>query len=115
MIEIIVKNFLESKLSVPVLTEKPKGSASQFVVIERTGGAQSNKIPSAIVTIQSYEQSMQKAAELNEEVKHWMLDGMEGLISVDEVADVSLNSDYNFTDTTTKQYRYQAVFEITHY
>lgn len=115
MIETIVKNFLESKLSVPVLTEKPKGSASQFVVIERTGGAQSNKIPSAIVTIQSYEQSMQKAAELNEDVKHWMLDGMEGLISVDEVSDVSLNSDYNFTDTTTKQYRYQAVFEITHY
>lgn len=114
MIEIIVKNFLESKLSVPVLTEKPKGSASQFVVIERTGGAQSNKIPSAILIIQSYELSMQKAAELNEEVKHWMLDGMEGLITVPEVSDVGLNSDYDFTDTTTKQYRYQAVFEITY-
>lgn len=115
MIEITVKNFLESKLSVPVLMEKPKGSASQLVIIEKTGGAQVNHIPSAILTIQSYEQSMQKAAELNEEVKHWMLDGMEGLITVNEVASVELNSDYNYTDTTTKEYRYQAVFNIVHY
>lgn len=115
MIEIIVKNFLESKLSVPVLMEKPKGSASQFVIIEKTGGAQENHVPSAILTIQSYEQSMQKAAELNEEVKHWMLDGMEGLITLNEVAKVELNADYNYTDTTTKEYRYQAVYDIIFY
>ena len=36
----------------------------------------------------------------------------------DEVASISavrFDSDYNFTDTDTKHYRYQAVFEITHY
>ena len=115
MIEIIVKKFLESKMSVPVLTEKPKGPASQFVIIEKTGGAQENYVPSSILTIQSYDLTMQTAAELNEQVKYWMLDGIQGLITVDEVADVALNSDYNFTDTTTKEYRYQAVFEITHY
>ena len=114
MIEDKVRTFLSSKLTVPVVMEVPQEPASQFVVIERTGGTQSNKIPSAILTIQSYELSMQKAAELNEEVKHWMLDGMEGLITVPEVSDVGLNSDYDFTDTTTKQYRYQAVFEITY-
>ena len=68
-----------------------------------------------MLTIQSYENSMQKAAELNEEVKHWMLDGMEGLITLNEVAQVQLNSDYNYTDTTTKEYRYQAVYDIIHY
>ena len=32
-----------------------------------------------------------------------------------EVASCRLNSDYNFTDTTKKQYRYQAVFDIVYY
>ena len=116
MIEIIIKKFLESKLSVPVLMEQdPKSTASQFVIIEKTGGAQKNHISSAIMTIQSYGASKYEAAALNEEVKRWMLDGLEGLITVDEVSSVNLNSDYDLTDTTTKRYRYQAVYEITHY
>lgn len=115
MIEIIVKNFLESKLSVPVLMEIPKSQASQFVIIEKTGSTHENQIDSAILTIQSYAESMQEAAELNDQVKNWMLDGMEGLVTLDEVASVNLNSDYNFTDTSSKRYRYQAVFDIVHY
>lgn len=115
MIEIIVKNFLESKLSVPVLMEIPKSQAAQFVIIEKTGSTHEDHIDSAILTIQSYAESMQEAAELNEQVKTWMLDGMEGLVTSDEVASVNLNSDYNFTDTTSKRYRYQAVFDIVHY
>lgn len=115
MIEITIRNFLESKLTVPVLMEIPKSPASQFVIIEKTGGGQTDHIDSAIMTIQSYGPSMEMAAELNDEVKKWMLDGMEGLVTLDEIAKVSLNSDYNYTDTTSKRYRYQAVFEIVHY
>ncbi len=54
---------------------------------------------------------MYEAAVLNEEVK----EAVEGMITLDEVSKVSLNSDYNFTDTTTKEYRYQAVFDINYY
>ena len=115
MIETTIKRFLESKLSVPVLLEKPENQAPQYVIIEHTGGTQKNTIPSTVFTIQSYELSLQKAAELNEQVKNWMLDGIEGLITVESIAKVTLNSDYNFTDTTSKRYRYQAVFEIIHY
>ena len=115
MIEIIVKEFLESKLSVPVLMEIPKSPASQLVVIEKTGGTQENFINSSIMTIQSYGPTLQKAAELNEDVKRWMLDGLDGLITENEIAKVSLNGDYNYTDTTSKKYRYQAVFDIVHY
>jgi len=32
-----------------------------------------------------------------------------------EVCKCSLNSDYNFTDTATKKYRYQAVFDLVHF
>ena len=115
MIEITLRKFLESKLSVPVLMEVPKEPASQFVIIEKTGSTHENHVDSAIMTIQSYAPSLQSAMELNELVKYWMLDGMEGLITLDEITSVNLNSDYNYTDTTSKRYRYQSVFEIVHY
>ena len=54
---------------------------------------------------------MHDAALLNEEVK----DVVEGLIELDDISGISLNSDYNYTDTETKSYRYQAVFDINHY
>ena len=115
MIENTIKDFLESKLTVPVLMEMPKSPASQLVIIEKAGGGQTNHIDSSIITIQSYGPSMEKAAELNDEVKHWMLDGMEGLITEGTITSVNLNGDYNYTDTTSKKYRYQAVYEIVHY
>ena len=51
-------------------------------------------------------------ATMVEEVFLAMLDE---LIELGIIASVRLNSDYNYTDTTTKQYRYQAVFDIVHY
>jgi hypothetical protein len=38
-----------------------------------------------------------------------------GLLSEHDVLSVELNSNYNYTDTSTKEYRYQAVFDIRHY
>ena len=42
-------------------------------------------------------------------------DAMEEFAELGEVTRVELQTDYNFTDTTTKQYRWQAVYQITHY
>lgn len=115
MIEMKIKEFLESKLSVPVLMEIPKNPASSFVIIEKTGGTQEEFINTSILTIQSYAPSLYEAALLNDEVKEWMLDGIKGLITLEDVTSVNLNSDYNFTDSSEKRYRYQALFEIVHY
>lgn len=115
MIEEIVRDFLGKKLTVPVLMEVPEKPASQLVIIEKTGGGQENHIDNSVLTIQSYAPSLYEAAELNKEVKKWMLDGLEGLITLDEIVSVNLNGDYNYTDTASKRYRYQALFEIVHY
>jgi hypothetical protein len=48
---------------------------------------------------------------LNESVKS----AMEGFAQLANVTRVELDTDYNFTNTTTKQYRWQAVYNITHY
>ena len=92
--------------------EIPEGGGTPpFAVIERTGGGEENKIRHATIAIQSYGSSMYNAASLNETV----ISAMDGLPARPEVASCRLNSDYNFTDTTKKQYRYQAVFDVVYY
>ncbi len=112
MIEEIVLDFLSESLSAPVYMEVPKVPPSKFYVIEKTSGAQVNHINNSTLAIKSYADSLYNAASMNEELKEVMLND---LITQDSICSVSLNSDYNFTDTSTKTYRYQAVFDIVHY
>jgi hypothetical protein len=93
-----------------VLPEKPDRPYGKMVFVERTGG-RGRFLRETTIAIQSYGTSLYEAAALNEEV----LEAMQGLIERDEVTKVTLNSNYNFTDTTTKEYRYQAVFDVVHY
>lgn len=112
MIEVILKKFLEKQFDIPVKLENSEKIGSNYIVIDKTGSNYESTLYSATVAIQSYSNSLYKAAELNEEVKQAMLNE---LIELDEINAVELNSDYNFTDTTVKQYRYQAVFDIYYY
>lgn len=115
MIEITVYDFLKENLLAPVYTEIPNNPPSKMVTIEKTGSSETNHIKTSTFAVQSYGKSLYEAAELNEIVKEVMMDGLDGLAGLDEIVSVNLNSDYNFTDTTTKKYRYQAVFNIVHY
>jgi len=110
MIEVIILNHLKNKLNVPVHLEK-QTNALPYVLFERTSGSKSNHLPSATFAFQSYADSLYNSALLNEQVKN----AVESLIELDEIRGIDLNSDYNFTDTATKQYRYQAVYDIRYY
>lgn len=110
MIEIIIKNHLEKNLKVPVYLEKEENMPDSYVIFEKTSGGQKNQINSATFAFQSYAQSMYGAGKLNEELKAAVFK----LQWSKEVGGVRLNSDYNFIDVTTKNYRYQAVFDITY-
>ena len=109
MIEIIVMEYLERKLNVPVRMEKINANPSVF--IEKTGGEETDFITSATLAIQSYGESMYMAAELNERVKAAMRD----IVELNEVSAAKYVTDYNFTDTETKRYRYQAVYTVTYF
>lgn len=113
MIEKIVRSYLKGKLGIDVYMEKPEGSFDDlipFVTVEKAGGYGQNHIAHATISIRSYGKTLYKASELNEKVKK----AMDGITGTANVSACSLNSDTNFTDTTTKQYRYQAVFNITY-
>ena len=68
-------------------------------------------IRNATIAIQSFSISKIGAAELNEKIIASMLD----ITELDDICRCELNSDYDFTDTQRKKYRYQAVFDITYY
>ena len=111
MIEKTILDYLSSELSVPVYMERPENDEGEYVLIEKTSSRRENYISSATIALQSFGNTLYRAAELNEEVKT----AMDGIITLNEISSSRLNSDYNFTDTTKKRYRYQAVYDITHY
>ena len=117
IIERIIRDRLQREIYLPVFLEKPDSSEAdlpeRYVTIEKTGGSRENHaINRSTLAIQSYATTREKAAELNETVKDKML---EKLVELRQIGSIRLNSDYDFTDTQTKKYRYQAVFEVTHY
>ena len=111
MIEKTVKDYLQSSLGIPVRLEEADNLGTEYVLIEKTGSSVENHIKRATLAIQSYSMSLYGAAELNERIK----EAMGKSIELDDICKCDLNSDYNYTDTTRKKYRYQAVFDIVHY
>ena len=111
-IEVILRNGMFAALSgVPVHMEKPADLSGTYVVLERTGGNIENYIKHATIAVQAYAPTMYGAAELANRAR----DAFFTLLDDDHIFSVDLNSGpYNYTDHSTKQYRYQSVFIITY-
>lgn len=110
MVEETIMNYLSKALDVPVHMERQENEPVSYVLIEKTGSNTTNHIESATLAIQSYAASMYDAAALNCRVKA----AMNGSVQLPEISRCDCNSDYNYTDTTKKKYRYQAVFDIVY-
>lgn len=110
MIAKVLLDYLSSALDVPVYMEAPE-QLTDYVLIDQTGSSRLNKITTTTVAFQSYSTSLYNAMLLNEEVKA----AMENFTVLDLITRAELETDYNFTNTATKQYRWQAVYNITHY
>jgi len=111
MIEKTILDYLGEHLSVPVYMEEPINKPASYVLIERTGSSESDLIESTTLALQSYGASLYDAAALNMAVKARIKQAVE----LPSVSAVYINSDYNFTDTETKRYRYQCVAVVTHF
>lgn len=111
MIEKIILDYLSEKLDVRVALSNQGKIPAKCVLFEKVGSGKKNYIKSSTFAFQSYAETLYEACELNERVK----EAVESMIELSEIGRVQLNSDYNFTDTQTKHYRYQAVYDIVHY
>ena len=115
MIELTVFDYLKSQFTtssetIPVYMETPEEMPGTFILVEKTGSGTDDKINSATIAVQSYAPTLYEVALLNERVKGFM----DSLPETQNVFRCKLNSDYNFTDTQTKRYRYQAVYDLTY-
>ena len=91
--------------------ETPENVPDEYYLIEKTGSGQSNRINRATFAIQSISSvSLYRAAQMDEAVKA----AMEEIVYGADISKAALNSDYNFTNTQTKQYRYQAVYDLVY-
>lgn len=111
MIEQIVRDYLKNVLSVPVYVDVPANPPDSYVVIARTGGGVDEHIRSAMMTVQCYGGTRVAAATLHEQI----LSVLPDIATGDVVSACDLNAEYDYTDTTTKRYRYQAVYDIVYY
>ena len=110
MIEEIIISYLSTQLTVPVSGEVPTPTPESFVTVEKVGGNSKNKIRTSRLAIQSWAGSEAEAAALHELV----IAAMNNSVSLHEISNSKLNSEYNYTDTTTKHHRYQAVFDVVY-
>ena len=112
ILEAFLVKWLNEKTGYDVYTEAPGGHPEEFYLVERTGSQTENHITTATIAIQSWNSgSMYAAAEMNEV----LTETMQALFAEPEISSCKLSADYNFTDTETKYYRYQAVYNITYY
>lgn len=111
MIETTVLEHLASRLDAPVSMEVPEKKPERFVVLKKADTGREDFLYKSMFLVRSYAPTLLAAAELSEQV-------MQAMLTLPECSDVSgcyLTGDYNFTDTASKQYRYQAVFDIYHF
>lgn len=111
MIEKTILDYLASKIDVPVRAEITDDLKGRYIILEKTGGTEEDKVKSSTIVVQSHADSLFEAAELNETVLSVMSDS----VIIPEISKCSVNSNYNFTNLATKKYRYQAVFDLVHF
>lgn len=111
MIEKTIMEYLQDRLDVPAFLEVPEEKPVRYVTVERTAGRREDHVYQSSVVVDVYDGTLAGTIELNEAVVGAML----GIIELDGITSCKLNSNYNDTDTATKEYRYGALFDLTHY
>lgn len=111
LLEQVTIEYLDALFVEPVLAEKPDKLPDKFILVERLGRGYVDRIDSGRIAIQTYALSLAEAAKFAEEV----IVAMRDFARADYIGGVRLENSYNFTDQAEKRYRYQSVFNITHY
>lgn len=111
MIEQLIISHLLSRLSCCVDGEIPVEPPQRFVVVQKRGGERENHIYTSLIQFDVYAESLATAAALCKEV----MAAVDNMTDLDEVCSCEYGGDYNATDTASKRYCYQAMYNITHY
>jgi len=114
MIETVILDYLIEQniegIGGNVFMEVPETPPGKYIVIEKTGSGRTNRIDDASFAVQSISgNSLLEAAQINDAVKAAMDVFAE---RSSKIYSCRLDTDYNFTNPATREYRYQAVYNI---
>ena len=108
LVEQKLRDYLKTHLKIPVYLERPENPPETYALIERTGGTERNYVSSATFAVKSIAGTMYQAAKLDGDVVRCL----RGFSEVDNITSCMVEAHYNFTDTTTRVYRYQATVAV---
>ena len=108
LIEKVIRDYLLTKLDVPILTEQPTGRVSEYVVLQVTDRGWENHIESATVEFGCYAETKMEAAELDEALRTAMFD----IIELSEISASKFGGGRDDKDDTLKRYRYRSFFNL---
>lgn len=108
LIEKFVRDYLLTKLNVPVYMEQPAGRVSEYVVFYVTDRGKENHINMATVEFSSYADSKFDAAELDQDLR----DAMEGIVETPEIFASKFGGGNDDKDNELNRYRYRSYFNL---
>lgn len=108
--ELVINYLLESNVSTDVYAEVPLDPPDKYVLVQRSSGNYQNEIRHiGLYTEVRCRTSKLEAAQLHEDV----VAAMRSMRDSAPVFRSELVSDYDAAMTSTKEYRFQALWEIT--
>ena len=110
-VEKVVIDYLKEQLDVPVGPEKPGGPPDSYCMIIKTGSDEKDMLKAANIAVYSVGPTKWAAIRLNDDVKAAMRELRQDTA---DVFSCRCTTDYDATDTRTREYRYCAVFRVVY-
>jgi hypothetical protein len=109
--EFFIEYLNENMDGVQAYGDEPDPAPPFFLTVEQVGGGGENTLGRADIAVQSWAPTRAEAGQLNARV----IAAMRAAAADPRISKCHLDTSYNFTDTTKKRPRYQAVFEVVHF
>lgn len=119
MIEETIFSYLNDNATVPWFSMRPPTdgdhmeiSTAKYGLFEKTNSVKTDHVLTSTFAFQSYAPTLLEAAQISAELRQ-LIEELPGITT--EVSKAQLSGEYNFTNTASKQPRYQAVFQLIHF
>ena len=111
MIEVLIKNYLNTKLNIPIGFETPKTKPSTYVIIQKLDGGRSNMVDYVTLEFVAISNNYLNAATTCRQVKKAMYDAVE----LSYIAGVKNGGESQGVRGTSSEYESSCIFNITYY
>lgn len=119
MIEETIFEYLNDNATVPWFAMRPPSMGdhndtanASYGLFEKTNSSKADHVVTSTFAFQSYAPTLLEAAQISAELRE-LIEALPG--ETTEVSKAQLSGEYNFTNTASKQPRYQAVFTLVHF